>query len=283
MKWNIVADSSIELFGMESEFDNINFSTVPFAINVGDEEYIDDESMEVDKLVTAMKECKSASSTACPAPGAWYEKFSEEGNVIAITITSGLSGSFNSAIAAKNMVLDDEPDKKIEIIDSLAVGPEMILILRKLCGLISSGFGFEDVISKSYEYMKHMYTSFALSSFDNLVKNGRMNRIAGFIAGKLGIIGIGIASDKGTIEIKGAARGSNKALSIIIEDMKERGKEIEEVVISHVHNIEFAERIKNEVKGIWASASVTIVPSRGLCSYYAEEKGLIIGYLDDNQ
>jgi len=278
MKWNIVADSSIELFEMESNYDNISFSTVPFAINVGEEEYIDDESMDVSKLVNAMSECKSASSTACPAPGAWFDKFSEEGNVIAITITSGLSGSYNSACAAKTMVLENEPDKKIAIIDSLSVGPAMVLILRKLCELISNDIDFEDVIDKTHQYMKHIYTSFALSSFDNLVKNGRMNKITGFIANRLGIIGIGIASEKGTIDMKGVARGKNKALGIIIDDMKQRGRHLENVVISHCHNPEFAEKIKEEVLSLWSFAQVTIIPSRGLCSYYAEENGLIIGF-----
>ncbi|NLL93266.1 MAG: DegV family EDD domain-containing protein [Clostridiales bacterium] len=278
MKWNIVADSSIDLFNMEIDCEDIKFSTVPFVINVGEAEYIDNENLDTNELITAMKKCSSASCTACPSTDSWYEKFNEEGNVIALTITSGLSGSYNSAYAAKNMILENNPDKKIVIIDSLSTGPAMVLILRKICELISKDKQFDDVINETRQYMKHLYTSFVLSSFDNLVKNGRMNKLTGFIANKLGLLGIGIGSEKGTIEIKGIARGREKAMGIVINDMKQRAAQVKTVVISHCHNIEFAEKVKTEIQNIWSDVKVTIIPTRGLCSYYAEKNGLIIGY-----
>lgn len=281
MKWNIVADSSIDLFDMECNCDNINFSTVPFAIDVGETEYIDDENLDVGELVNAMKNCDIASRTACPSIGSWCEKFNEDGYTIAITITSGLSGSYNSACAARNMILEEQPDKKIAIIDSLSVGPEMILILRKLCDLISQGKDFDDVVKETLEYMNHTCVSFVLSSFDNLVKNGRMSKLKGFIANKLGFLGIGIASAKGTIEMKGIARGKNKAVDIVLNDMKQRAVQIKSVVISHCQNIEFAKRVKTEIQNVWSTADITIIPTRGLCSYYAEQNGLIIGYSKD--
>ncbi len=278
MKWNIVADSSIDLFALESAQENITFSTVPFIIRVDDKEYVDDDNLNIDEMMTDMKECKTASQTACPAPGAWYEQFQKEGNVIAITITSNLSGSYNSACVAKEMALEDEPNKKIAIIDSLSTGPEMVLILRKLCELIGEGKDFDVVIDEIHKYMNHTHVTFALSSFDNLVKNGRMNKVAGFIANKLGLLGIGIASEKGTIEMKGVSRGRRKAIAAIISDMQQRGTYIKSVIISHCRNVEFAEQVKEAIQTEWKDAKVTIMPLRGLCSYYAEEGGLIIGF-----
>lgn len=278
MKWNIVADSSIDLFALESAHEDVAFSTVPFIITVGDKEYIDDDNLNLSELITAMKECKTASQTACPAPGAWYEQFQKEGNVIAITITSNLSGSYNSACVAKEMILEENPDKKIAIIDSLSTGPEMVLILRKLCELIGEGKDFDTVIDEIHKYMNHTHVSFALSSFDNLVKNGRMNKITGFIANKLGLLGIGIASERGTIEVKGVTRGRRKAISAIISDMQQRGTYVKNVIISHCQNIEFAEQVKEAIQNEWNDAKITIMPLRGLCSYYAEEGGLIIGF-----
>ncbi len=278
MKWNIVADSSIDLFALESAHENISFSTVPFIITVDDKEYVDDDSLNITELMTEMKECKTASQTACPAPGAWFEQFQNEGNVIAITITSNLSGSYNSACVAKEMMLEEYPDKKIAVIDSLSTGPEMVLIVRKLCELIEEGKDFDTVMDEIRKYMNHTHVSFALSSFDNLVKNGRMNRVAGFIANKLGLLGIGIASEKGTIEIKGVARGRRKAISVIISDMQQRGTYIKQVIISHCQNVEFSEQLKEAILEEWKDAKVTIMPLRGLCSYYAEQGGLIIGF-----
>lgn len=278
MKWNIVADSSIDLFDLESEHKNIAFSTVPFAISVGETEYMDDSSLNIVEMMNAMKECKTASRTACPSTGAWYEQFQKEGNVIAITITSNLSGSYSSACAARNMVLEEQPDKQIAVIDSLSTGPEMILILRKICELIAENRNFETVIKETQEFMKTTHVTFALSSFDNLVKNGRMSRVTGFLANKLGLLGVGIASERGTIEVKEISRGRRKAVEAIINDMKLRGACIKEVVISHCQNIAFAEQVKAAILNVWDNAAITIIPTRGLCSYYAELGGLIIGF-----
>lgn len=278
MTWNIVADSSIDLFDLETPQDGVTFSTVPFVISVGDRDYVDDEHLNLMELISAMKACKVASRTACPPTNAWYELFKQDGPVIAITITSKLSGSYNSACAARTMVLEKEPDKQIEILDSLSTGPEMILILRKLCALIGEGRGFSEVVDEVHRYMKRSRCSFALSSFDNLIKNGRMNRVIGFIANKLNLTGIGIASEKGTIEIKGIARGRRKAIEIIINDMKQRGNLIKNVVIDHCQNLEFATQVMEAIRNVWNEATVTILPTRGLCSYYAEFGGLIIGF-----
>lgn len=278
MKWNIVADSSIDLFELETPQENIDFSTVPFSIGVGDVNYIDDENLNISELLAAMKECKTASRTACPSTGDWCEQFEKEGNVLAITITSGLSGSYNSACAARDLVLEEHPDKKIHIIDSLSTGPELILILRKLCELIGEGKDFDTVVEEIHKHMNHTHVAFALCSFDNLVKNGRMNKVTGFIANKLGLLGIGIASEKGTVEVKGVARGRKKAIETIIADMKQRGTYVKDVIIDHCQNIEFAEQVKAEIQNVWNDANVTIIPTRGLCSYYAELGGLIIGF-----
>ena len=279
MKWNIVADSAIELFNLETPNDQIEFHTIPFIITVGNREYIDDESLNYEAFIEDMRSSKEASHTACPSVDAWYRYFKQEGPVFAITITSKLSGSYNSACAARTMVLEEEPDKQIEILDSLSTGPSMVLILRRLCELIEAGHDFETVVEEVHKYMKLTRCCFALSSFDNLIKNGRMNRVVGCIANKLSLIGIGIASEKGTIEIKKEiARGRRKAVEIIVNDMRQRGTLFKDVVISHCQNLEFATQVRDAIKAVWDETVVTIIPCRGLCSYYAEYGGLIIAF-----
>ena len=175
MKWNIVTDSSCDMFGFDKDHENIVFSSVPFTISVGDENFIDDQNLDVDGMIDSMDACAQASHTACPSPHAWLEKFEQEGNVIAITISSKLSGSYNSACAAKDMVLENQPDKKIAVIDSRSTGPEMVLLVKKICEIIESGADFDTVVSKAELYSNHTHIVFALSSFNNLVKNGRMS------------------------------------------------------------------------------------------------------------
>ena len=264
MKWNIVTDSSCDMFGFDKDHENIVFSSVPFTISVGDENFIDDQNLDVDGMIDSMDACAQASHTACPSPHAWLEKFEQEGNVIAITISSKLSGSYNSACAAKDMVLENQPDKKIAVIDSRSTGPEMVLLVKKICEIIESGADFDTVVSKAELYSNHTHIVFALSSFNNLVKNGRMSKIVGFVANKLGFWGIGIGSKQGTIEIKQKIRGSKKALDAIIDDMKERGYNCGKVVISHCRNAEFAESVKSAIQSVWDKAEVKIVHALSL-------------------
>lgn len=278
MNWNIIADSSIDLFRPEYEVENIRFSTVPFTLTVGENSFVDDDKLDKGALLREMKECSSASTSACPSTGAWLDEFEKEGNVIAITITSGLSGSYSSACAARELLLERDPEKKIYIIDSLSTGAESILILRKLYELIGSGLDFDAVIEGVESFKKTSRTVFALCCFDNLVKNGRMSRLKGFVANKLGFWGIGIASEIGTIEIKGIARGHKKALGLILEDMQERSGQVRSLIIDHCMNEEFSQLVAEQVLARWPEAKVSILPTRGLCSYYAEMGGLIIGY-----
>lgn len=281
MKWNIITDSSCDLYNLDEQSEKIRYASVPFVINIGNRDFVDDEKLNTVEMVTAMEKCREASHTSCPSPYAWYEQFEKPGCSIAITISSKLSGSYNSACTARNMILEKYSDKKIAVIDSRSTGSEIVLIVMKLCKLINAGHDFNSIIEKIGHYMQHTHIVFALSSFNNLIKNGRMSRITGFLAGKLGFWGIGIGSEQGTIIIKGKARGSKKALDIILDDIKERGHIKERgqtVVISHCQNAEFAERLKLAIQKVWNTVEVKIIPTRGLCSYYAEKGGLIIGF-----
>ncbi len=278
VKWNIIADTACDLYDGDINYPNINFETIPFSIRIGNEEFIDDENLNVDELIEKMNNCKEAAKTSCPSVGAWYEKFSQEGNVIAITITSQLSGSYNSANTAMGMVLEDNPNKNIVVLDSKSTGSEIILIIEKLCELINEGLEFDEVVKEINEYMKKTKVVFALSSFNNLVKNGRMSAATGFIAKILGFVGIGVASDIGTIEMKTKARGKKHALDKIIEDIKERGFAAKKVIIDHCQNLHFAQILKDKILSTWNDLKVVIKSTRGLCSIYAEKGGLIVGY-----
>ena len=278
MKWNIIADSSCDMFDNQLQDDSVRFCTIPFYINVGNVEFVDDEHLDTGELVAAMELCEDASQTSCPSPYTWFEQFEKAENSIAVTISGNLSGSYNSAKVAQQMIAEKYPEKNVAIIDSCSAGPELILIIENIYQLIHAGMEFDDVVATTRRMQQHTHVTFALCSFHNLIKNGRMNKYAGLLAGKLGFWGIGIGSKQGTIEIKQKIRGSKKALDAIIDDMKERGYNCGKVVISHCRNAEFAESVKSAIQSVWDKAEVKIVHARGLCSYYAEKGGLIIGF-----
>lgn len=277
MEWNIIADSSCDLLTIEQDRKNIRYSTVPFTINIKNAEYVDDETLDTGIMLTEMENYASATQTSCPSPKVWYEQFEKSDKSIAITISSQLSGSYNSAFAARKMMLEKHPFKKIAVIDSRSAGPELVLIVRKIYELVEKQLDFEAVITEVQDYIQTNRTVFALSSFSNLVKNGRMSKLAGFIAGTLGIWGIGV-DNEGKIRVKKKVRGLNHVLSALIEDMEERGYSGSTVVISHCHNACLAQRLYDKIKEMWQTAEITIMPTRGLCSYYAERSGLIVAF-----
>ena len=277
MNWNIVTDSSCDMKQFAPEDERIAFSSVPFVIRAEDKEFIDTEDLNTEEMVNALSEIKEAGRTSCPSPETWLEKFKQAGSTVAVTISSNLSGSFNSACLARDMILEKEPERKIAVIDSKSAGPELTMIIRKLHSLIDEKFSFEEIVEKLNQFADKTETIFALTSFDNLVKNGRVGRVAGFVAGKLGMCGVGVAND-GRIDVKSKVRGTQKALKVIIEDMKEHAFMGGEVLISHCLNEELALRLKALIQETWAAAKVEIMPTRGLCSFYAEKGGMIIAY-----
>ena len=278
MKWNIVTDSSCDLFPTSLQNGEIQISSVPFIISVGNRDFVDDETLDTAELLDAMEHCAQSSHTSCPSPQNWLEQFEKADFCIALTISSRLSGSINSAVLAKEIVLEQDPTKKVAVLDSRSTGPELVICVKRICDLIEAGADFEKAVSEAEVLLRDTRIAFALSSFDNLVKSGRMSKVAGFVAGKLGMWGIGIGSDEGTISIKGRARGAAKAMAMLLDDMKERGFHGGEVVISHCHNFAFADRLKCKIQELWQDTTISIMPTRGLCSYYAERGGLIVSY-----
>ena len=277
MKWRIVADSSCDIFDLDGAQKDLRFSTVPFVITVDGRDYVDDRDLDVGELVNAMASGKK-SFTSCPSPADWIREFGEKGDVFAVTISANLSGSYNSACTAREMILEQDSSRNIEILNSRGTGPSLNMIIYKLRELIEKGHSFEEVKAQIHAYMEEHKLIFALSSYHNLVNNGRMPKIAGIVLGHLGLWGVGTASEEGTIKMKKIVKGGRKALQVIMNDLKERVADKGCVVISHCGNDEFAENLKKAVQSAYSGMEVRIMRTRGLCSYYAEKGGIIVGF-----
>ncbi len=277
MKWRIVCDSSCDL--KEYAGDGFSYASVPFIISIGSRDFVDDDTIAVDNMVCCMEKETGVAHTSCPSPGLWHEEFVKADRVIAVTISKELSGSYNSAMTAREIALEEDPGRKIAVIDTLATGPNAVMLVQALSGMIGSGMDFEEVVAEAEKLVKEMKIVFTLCSFDNLVKNGRMNRITGFLAEKLRMWGIGIGDPNGRIEIIGKARGLKKMFAQVLQDMERRRSSVRKVVISHCGNADAAEALGQSIREKWADAAVEILQTRGLNSFYAERGGLIIGYV----
>jgi len=282
MIWNIVSDSSCDMRMSDFESDRIRFETVPLRLLVGNREFVDNDQLEVADLLAAMAEEKTASSTACPAPAAFAKAFEAGDKTICFTISTNLSGTYNAALMGREMVLEEHPEKEVCVIDSKATAGSMILLIRKAKELMEAdpeGKDFEGICAQLRMYQASQRLCFTLENFDNLIKNGRMRPLVGTLLHTLGIHVIADATPQGTIHVADKARGETKTYRAITALMA-ASKDCTgaEVVISHCENMTGAGRLKEQILADLPVKSVDIVPCRGLTSFYAMEKGLIIGY-----
>ena len=277
--WQLVADSSCNLVPGHFDTGDIGFSTVPLKILVGDREFIDVPETNVNDMLDAMRHHTGKSSSACPSPHDFAEQFNKAAHSIAVTISSGLSGTYNSAMQAKHIVQDEHPEKKIHVVDSRSTSGTMVLILRQLKKLIEQGIPFEEVVQQIENYNNSMKVIFSLANFDNLIKNGRMSKVAGLLATALNIRPIATNTDIGTIEVIEKPRGEKHALERMVALMsKYKDAAGLPVVITHCNNKSAADALCQLLKSVYGTkdSDITVLECACLTAYYADEKGLIL-------
>ena len=274
MKFKIVTDSSSDLQAL----DGVDFESAPLKIITDEREYVDDENLDVDGMLSDLKAYKGRSRSSCPSSGEYLEAFADGENVFCVTITSGLSGSFNSANAAAKQFKENHPERNIHIIDSLSTGPENALLLEKLRDLILGGKDFDDVKSEITEYHKHTRLIFALESMNNLANNGRVSHLKAKMAGLFGIRAIGRASEEGTLEMICKSRGPVNTITDILSNMIKDGFSGGRVKIHHANNLSAAQMLKAKIAQRFNKAKIDIAHAGGLCSFYAESGGLLVGF-----
>ncbi len=276
MKYRIVADSSSDL----NETDGVSFVSVPLTVTIGDRTYRDDASLNVSEMLTALEHHHGRSGSACPNVNDWLEAFGDCEKIFCVTITSNLSGSFNTASIAAKTYMELHPDRCVFVLDTLSTGAESVLLIEKLKELILADHDFDTIVSRIKTYQRHTHLLFALGSLHNLANNGRVSHVVAKVTGLLGIRVIGKASENGTLELLDKVRGAEKMLASMIKYMKETGFSGGKVRIHHCENYETATKLKERLLVLDSTLDIAISRTRGLCSFYAERGGLLVGYED---
>ena len=270
----IVSDSSSDVVSLEG----VSFASAPLKIITTDQEYVDDEKLDVTQMVDDLLKYKGKSSTSCPNTEDWIRSFGDAEEVFCVTITSTLSGSYNSACIAKEMYEKAHPNRKVFVLDTLSTGPEMKLIIDKIQSLILEGKTFEDICDAITHYRQSTGLFFMLESMKNLANNGRVSPIVAKIAGTLGIRLVGKASEQGDLQPLNKCIGEKKALDTIVTHLKNLGSKIKKINIAHCLNEKAAISLKERILKEFEKVKVEIYKCKGLCSFYAEKGGLLIGY-----
>ena len=187
MKWKIIADSGCDYRSLDNLAPDTEFVSVPLTIRVGDTIYTDDAQLNIDQMMEEMYATTTASKSACPSPDDYMKSFEGADNIVVVTITGTLSGSYNSAEVAKKIYLEEQPTTNIHVINSLSAGGEVDLIVRKLNQLVAEDLDFEQVVQVITKYQEKTKLLFVLAKVDNLVKNGRLSKLIGAVVGLLNI------------------------------------------------------------------------------------------------
>lgn len=274
MNFKIVTDSSSDL----RTLDGVPFESAPLKVITDEREYIDNSDLDVVSMLADLKAYKGRSRSSCPSAGEYFEAFSDAENVFCITITSGLSGSFNAANVAAKQFKEIYPDRNIHVIDSLSTGAENALLAEKLRGLILAGKDFDTIKAEITKYHNHTRLIFALESMHNLANNGRISQLTAKMAGMLGIRAIGRASAEGTLDMICKSRGPLSAANDIVSNMIGDGYNGGKVRIHHAGNESSALLLRDRIIDNFPEAHIDILPAGGLCSFYAEQGGLMVGF-----
>lgn len=278
MDYKIVADSSCDL--NDDIKNKIDIELIPFNIAVEDKDFRDDEHIDMGDLVSCMKASPNPIKTSCPSPGDFLESYEGAKKIFVITISKELSGTYNSAVLARDMALEKDPDKFIHVFNSRGASVTETLIAIKVDELIQKGLNKEEIVDKVESYIDEQKTYFISEDLSNLIKNGRISKTKGLIATILNIKPIMGADDEGNIQLVENIRGSKKAFNRLVEIIGEGKRDFKEKIlaISHASAPQKAKDLAEKIRSLYDFKDVIIVETKGLSTAYVNHEGIILSF-----
>lgn len=277
MKNHIVVDSGCDVSKELIDNENCTLSHVPLNMQIGNTVYLDDDNLDKDAYIAHMESSSEAVKTSAPSPGLFFEQFKKGENVFAVTISSKLSATYQSAITAKDMYLDEYGKKFIHVFDSMSAAIGGGVVAMKISELINKSVGNTEIVEQVNQYIKSMKTYFIIDKFDNLVKTGRVKPYVAKIASMLNIKPI-CGSDNGEIKMMDKARGHKKAVVRLVNIIKESTPDIENRIIgiSHIKALDRALALKEELMKHLNVKDIIIQECRGVTSTYGYTGGVVV-------
>lgn len=276
MSYKIIIDSCGEF--IEKWKEDPRFESVPLTLNVGGETIIDDDSFDQISFIKKVAACPECPKSACPSPERYMKAYDcEADHVYAVTLSSELSGSYNSAVLGKNMFLEEKPEKKVHVFNSRSASVGETLIGMKIQECEEMGVSFEETVEKVEAYIEEQHTFFVLDDLETLRKNGRLSKVKSLVASALKIKPVMGSTPEGTICQLDQARGINKAMVKMVQHIVEKAENSQDKVlaISHCNCKDRAELLKNALLEKIDVKEVVILDTAGVSTMYANNGGVI--------
>lgn len=276
MSYKIVVDSCCEL--PEKYKNDSRFQIVPLGLEVGDYVIQDDENFNQKEFLEKVAAYPLCPKSACPSPENYREAYHDEAEEIyVVTLSSHLSGSYNSAELGKTLYSEKYGEKKIHVVDSESASCGETQLAEKIVVCKEAGLTFEETVKEVETFKRQMRTYFVLDNLETLRKNGRLSSVKALVASTLSIKPV-MVGNRGVIEQKGQAIGINKALAkmadFIVGDVEK--PEERTLMITHCNCPERAEFMRSLMEKRASYKNVLVMDTAGVSSMYANDGGVIV-------
>ncbi len=276
MSYKIVVDSCCEL--PEEYKKDARFEIIPLGLEVGGYEIQDDDKFDQKDFLARVAACPQCPKSSCPSPEKYRESYhSAAEEVYVVTLSSHLSGSYNSAELGKSLYEEKYGEKKIHVIDSESASCGETQLALKVVEYKEAGLSFEEVVDKIEVFKRQMRTYFVLDNLETLRKNGRLGGVKALVASTLNIKPV-MVGNLGTIEQKGQAIGINKALAKMADNIVSDVARPQErtLMIAHCNCPERAKYMRSLMEKRASYRKVVILDTAGVSSMYANDGGVIV-------
>ena len=276
MEYKIIVDSCCDMTVPLAE--KLGVMSVPLTMRLGQKEFTDDDALNLSEFMAEMKACTEKASSASPSPFSYKEAMESARNSFVVTLSSQLSGSYASAVLGKTHAEENGSDS--HVFDSKSASAGQVLIAVKIRELLSNGIPKDQIISTVNNFIDNMKTYFVLERYDNLIKNGRLTKITEKIITVLNIKLVMGSDGKGSIALHAKPRGTKQMLEKMVAFIKssERVTSGASMVISHCNNLPLAKQLASAITQHFDFKEIIIVPTRGISSLYADDKGIIMAF-----
>ncbi len=198
------------------------------------------------------------------------KEIDKDNKILCLTLSSGISGCYNSAKLAKDLIIDENPNAEIEIIDTKLASYEITMLAIRIIKMINENLSFEDIIKKTKELIKATFVVFTVDDMKYLHRGGRVSTAQKVIGGMLNIKPIMKVDEQGKLIPIDKARGLKKVYKkfaeYIDENMDSNIPKDQLVIIGHADSLDLAK----DLKGV-------IEEELGFTNIYVDEIGAVIG------
>jgi len=273
----IIVDSCCDLTPELRE--KMNAVVVPLSITLEEKVFVDDDSLDLPGFMEEMKNCTGRIGSAAPSPMLFKEAFEGADTAYGVTLSSNLSASYSNAMLGKTLAEEDS-GTDVHVFDSKSATAGEVLVALEIKKMIDQGCHKSGIVTTIEEFIRQMKTYFVLDNIDNLLKNGRLNKVVGKIICLLGIKPLMGSDGDGNISLFGTVKGPKQIVErlagLIEKSLRDtRGRNL---VITHCNNPSLAARLREAIEKRYSFKEIFVLPTKGLSSVYANVGGIVIAY-----